>query len=386
MKRERIWVVVLMAGGVVGISGMRALAGAIGAGDVLVYQVSGTALGLESNAAAVSILDIAGNTTVAQTFNISGMSSPLYSTTAQPVEDMALSANGTEVSFMGWTEPGTSGPLGETGGIPRGVGTLNAAGVYAQPAVYAPSTGALVLEGGLDQPHGAYSSDGSNWYMGSTTGMYSDVLSIPDFKAPGPLGGSDGTLAVKGFGGVTYALHTLTSTDIDGTLTASTLSIVTPTTPGSGTLGITFTPVITLPAAAHDFSMVSSQNNGVYDMLYVTTSSGISKFGLVGGVWTAEGTDASAGVEGIAAGPRNGGGAELYVTVDNSITGASTLDSIEDNAGVSAAINGSTPFVKYTAPAGDALDGVSLAPVPEAGTLGVMGIAGALVMRRRRES
>jgi hypothetical protein len=346
-------------------------AAAIAPNDILVYQVASSGFGIGNNSANLSIVDLPTGQllTPVQIFDISAMASPLYSTTVHPIANMALSANGTEVSFTGWTTTGSGGPLGSQA-IPRGVGVLNAAGVYSLVATYTPGS---LLPGGIDQPHAAYASDGVNWYIGATTGMYLNGGTTP-------LTHSDGTLAVKGFGGVTYALHTIPNPalDVDGTASATVLSTVTPATPAPGTTSITYSPVVTLPASARDFSMLSSQNNGVFDTLYLTTASGISKFGLVNGTWTPEGADTLVGVESIVALPRPAGGANLFVTVEP-IAGGDTVDAIEDNASFNATLSASTPFIRYTAPVNGALRGLSAAPIPEPATFVLLASSFALL-------
>ena len=62
------------------------------------------------------------------------------STTNDPIANLALSNNNTQVSFSGWTTKGTLGTaLGLDPSIPRGVGTLDPNGNYAQPTTYLPS-------------------------------------------------------------------------------------------------------------------------------------------------------------------------------------------------------------------------------------------------------
>jgi hypothetical protein len=61
------------------------------------------------------------------------------------------------------------------------------------------------------------------------------------------------------------------------------------------------------------------------------------------------------------------------------------LEEITDSSAAGAPINPSTPQVLYTAPALDALEGVSLAPAPEPASLGIIA-AGSLLIRRRRRS
>jgi hypothetical protein len=344
----------------------------IGGGDVLVEQSGTTSVGGSSNAAAFLLLDINPSTSgVVQSFVSTQFSSAgkMYTTTQQPLENLSLSDGGTEVSFAGWDSPGTASPLGTTQGIPRGVGTLDASGAGGMSASYNPA----VLNPSPDQPHTAYSPNGVNWYFGRYRWH---VLQ----QRHDATGGSNGTIAIKGFGGNTYALHMIRPSimpDQENTVGGDRISLVMLATPGTG--GITFTTILTKETPGlviHDFYMLSSGNNSVYDTMYVTTSSGVDKYALISGTWTAEGSAALAGASGIAAKELAGGGVSLFVSADGN---SATLDELTDSAAFNATINASTPLVLYTAPTDDLLHGVSLAPVPEPASL-VLAMLGGLAL------
>ena len=349
--------------------------------DLIVYQTRNDVTGL-SNAAPVSLLDISPTAGLVQSYPLLNLASPLYSTTNDPIANLALSNNNTQVSFTGWTTKGTLGTvLGLDPSIPRGVGTLDPSGNYAQPSTFLP-TG---TPGRPDQPHTAYSSDGVNWYFGATSGIYYN-------NATAPLTGSDATVAIKGFAGKTYALHTLDTpfiqpngTDAGPNSGATVLSSITPTTAGPGITSVTFTNLITLPTAAHDFLLLSSISQSP-DTLYVTTNFGIAKFALINNVWSSEGTISLPGTTAITGQLGFGVGAILYVTV-NTGTGQSavgTLDKIFDTAAHNATLTAAAPTILYTAPALDALEGVVLAPTPEPAPLALLSIPFfALLIKRR---
>ena len=349
--------------------------------DLIVYQTRNDVTG-PSNAAPVSLLDISPTAGLVQSFPLLNLASPLYATTSDPIANLALSAKSTEVSFPGWTTKGTAlTALGLDPSIPRGVGTLDPSGNYAQPSTYLPAS----IPGRPDQPHAAYSPDGVNWYFGATSGIYYN-------NATTPLAGSDATLSIKGFGPATYALHTLDTpflppngTDAGPSSGATVLSTITPATPASGISSITFTNIITLPTAAHDFLILSSFNQAP-DTLYFTTTTGHSKFPGSGSTWIPEGTFAPTGATSLTGKFVTGVGAELFVTVDTG-TGQSVvgkLDELIDTAAHNATLTAATPIVLYTAPNLDALEGVTLAPTPEPATVSLLALAGLSLLMKRQ--
>jgi hypothetical protein len=197
------------------------------------------------------------------------------------------------------------------------------------------------------------------------------------------LSDSDGTISIKGFGSNAYALHSISLfPDTQIRASADAISMITPATPGTGS--IMYTTLLRFPPAdigPHDFYLLSSANNNVYDSLYVTTNDGISKYALIGGTWTTEGAVGLVNATDIAAEAAPGGGVTLYVTVAGSVplSTPSTLDEITDSTAFNATMNASSPAVLYTAPTGDELQGVSLAPVPEPASLVLMLLAVAMV-------
>ena len=212
----------------------RVFANGIATGDVVVYQTRNDIIG-NANAGPLSILDINPNTpALAQSFPISSQSSPLYSTARDPIETLALSEGNSQISFAGWTsDNAASGFLGTQPGIARGVGVISSTGNYAQPSTYNPAT-----LSGPDQPHAAYSPDGVNWYFGDTSGIYYNSGTTPLKSSPSVT--TDNTLAIKGFAGTTYALHTVAGSDEGLGVMATVLSTISPPAPSSGITSITF--------------------------------------------------------------------------------------------------------------------------------------------------
>jgi hypothetical protein len=277
------------------------------------------------------------------------------------------------------------------------VGVINAAGVFSQPAIYNPAS---FFGNTADYPHSAYSLDGYNWYFGDTSGIYDNDGIAPITQqqdVPAGTTGNFNTISIKSFGSSTYALLEVPVTVLGETVMSRDLAIFNPPGPNVSTSLVTMTHEIGFPSAdgtASDFTMVSSQNNGVYDAVYATVGGTIYKYGLVGGTWTAEGEfDFGIGfpgsIRGIAAVDAPGGGVDLYFSTDgsNGVTPSSELEEISDSAGFDETFAASTPEVLYTAATGMAFDGVSMAPVvPEPAGVGMLAAGGLILLVRRRVS
>lgn len=378
----------------------------IAPGDLLVYQAGDATDNTSDQGLPLYILDLNPSNPGAapvQTWDISTEADPLYATKGPTgpanIGTISLSDNNSEISFTGWTTTSASptSPIQSTQGIARGVGVINAAGVYSQPVTYNPATLTGFLANGSptqDFTHTAYSADGANWFLGDSGGVYynNGTAPIPTTLDTGgnPVGNFD-TTSIKSFGGTIYSLHSV-SNEITGDYTLSTVS---PSSINSSTTGINYTLVVK-PSAAEgvaqdDFTMLSSANNGVYDTLYVADGNTIFKYALISGTWTLEGGDQilAANFAGIAADPAPGGGVDLYVSIQHNIEAGppNTVDEITDSSAFDAAFTPSTPEVLYTAPAGVAVYGVSLAPtVPEPVSLAFLPAATLLILTRRRRS
>jgi hypothetical protein len=279
-------ITMLAAVSAVVISAAAVNADAISPGDILAYQV-GDSGGLKPGAP-LDIVELNPSNPSAnpvQTWAISDEADPLYSIQAD-LGVLSLSAGGSEVSFTGWTS--ASSQLATTQGIARGVGVINAAGIYSQPAVYNPAT--LVADPSTtsdDLTHTAFSPDGANWYFGDSAGIFYNNGTAPLIAtlddADKTMGNFD-TLAIKSFGSNTYFLHVAPTSD--PAVNEYVLATAVPSAPSSDTTGVSFTHLVTFPLGetARDFYMLSSSNNGVYDTLYATNNREILKYALVNGV------------------------------------------------------------------------------------------------------
>src|SRR5262245_60786104 len=222
-----------------------------------------------------------------------------------------------------------------------------------------------------------------------TSSAFTDVASGSNPRGAISTNGTD-LWVTGGAGGIRYAtLGSTTSTQLSTTLTnlrqtnifAGQLYISTASgtavrvgTVGTGpptTSGQTITNLPGFPAATGGpygffFADLSAAVSGV-DTLYVAdeTAQALTKYSLVGGTWTSNGTvgvasDAYRGVTGVV----NGTTVTLYATRKggSGTTGGGEFVSLVDSSGYNGAFSG-TPTLLATATTNTAFRGIALAPV-----------------------
>lgn len=313
-------------------------AGSFSDGNLAVFQISSSA-----NNTTATIVEVDPNTSAQTPTNLiaieggSGGSALRFSGSASSTGYLSLNASGSLLTFTGHNTTTTSGNINTV--LPRGVGTLNAAGTFSLATTWTGASG--------NQARSATSLDGSTWYIADQGGIYTNGAS-----AASP---SMNVRSIRVFGGV---VHVLRASNTSGDTVVSTVSA-----PSGGT--VTGLPGLSNDNNAVDFFMVSSGENGSsFDVLYVLTSSGVKKYSLVSGTWTANGTYADVSGFGLAAAD-NGTGAVLYVTTGNGATAANSVVKLADTAGHNATISVTTGnnVTLYTTAAGTTLKGVSFAPL-----------------------
>jgi hypothetical protein len=309
------------------------------AGNLAVFRAdAGT------NNTTLSIIELdrvtAAQTTPVTTVAINGTTGPnalRISGSAGTTGYLANSNDGTLLCFTGHTTTTTAGNI--NGIVPRGVGTLNAAGVFRLATTYSGNGG--------QQTRCATTLDNYNWFIAEQVGVYTN-----DAVAPNPGGNFK---SVKAFGGTVYIFQSSGTVPVVGTLSAASGGTITglPGLPNG-------------PASSVDFYMVSSGSNGsAFDVLYILESSAIYKYSLVSGSWVSNGTyTTSFGGLGLAA-EKSGSGFNLYATSGNGSTPANNVIRLTDDAGYNAAINITTAnnVVLYTAPAGTIMKGIAFTPI-----------------------
>jgi hypothetical protein len=273
------------------------------------------------------------------TIPITGTSA-LRQSSAASTGRLALTADRTLLAFSG-AQDGT-GVTDETTVLLRGAGTIDssASGDYTLQTTYTGVSG--------NQARSATSLDKTNWYFGDKGGIYTNNTTTPL--------NTTNVRVLKVFGGQLIACAA-SSKSANPSVLSTVSADATMLTPLPGLES-------TIDANALDFYMIQSGVNGTnYDIAYVNDYGGnplvISKYSLVSGSWTLNGT-AALGVtaDGICA-VNIGGGANLYVTTG---TGG-TVVQVTDTAGYNAppVINTANNVVLYAGAA--YLKGIDFAPV-----------------------
>jgi hypothetical protein len=315
------------------------------AGNLALLQTDGT-----TSNTTVSVVEINTSTpgqAAIQTIAIPGTGANGIRVSASATSTLyaSYSSDGSLFSFTGANSADISSNVNTLN--PRAVVTLNSTGAASitLPTTYTGGSG--------NQTRSATSLNNINWYIADQGGVYTNGTS-----AASPTGN---IRAIKPFGGIVY-----TSSASATVIQVNTVSAIT-----GGTL--TGLPGLTNNASLQDFYLVSSGANGnSFDVLYVlsatsNTVGSISKYSLVSGTWTANGTYTTAfGGFGLAAQKDIvGGGAFLFASTGQGALAANSVIKLTDAAGYNTAINITTGnnVTLYTAAAGRIIKGVAFAPV-----------------------
>lgn len=319
-------------------------------GNLAVLQIA-TASANNTTGSIVEVNPTAGGSV--QTLPIDG-GTMRFSGSATSTGYLANSNDGSLVAFNAANSATTSGNSNTI--LTRAAGVFNNAGTFSLAATYTSTSG--------QQPRSATSINNTAWFIGDQNGIYTNGATT---ASP-----SGNLRAVKSFGGTVYA-GTAAGTP------SGQVSVV--SAPTGGTL--TPLPGLATNSSHQDFYLISSGENGAaFDVLYVLSATSntvgtITKFSLVAGIWTANGSYATTfGGFGIAAAD-SGTGALLYVSTGQGALAANNVLRLNDTAGHNAAINiTAAPTTLYTAPAGATVKGVAFAPsagVPTAPEIDVTG-------------
>ena len=264
-----------------------------------------------------------------------------FSGSATSTGYLANSNDGSLLSFNG-ANSATAGNVNTLN--PRGIGSFDAAGNYVLQTTYTGTSG--------NQTRGSTSLNNTNWFIAEQGGIYTN-----NSTTASPTGNFR---AAKSFGGTVYVGQ--------NSSTVTNIQVSTVSAPSGGT--VTGLPGLPNNAALQDFYLISSGDNGAaFDVLYIVsattnTAGTISKFSLVSGTWTANGTYTTTfGGFGLAAAD-NAIGALLYVSTGQGALAANSVLRLSDTAGYNTTISITTAnnVNLYTAPAGTTVKGVAFAP------------------------
>lgn len=250
---------------------------------------------------------------------------------------LALSNDKSLLSFSGANDG--VGVADETTVLLRGCGTLDASGNYTLQATY---TGIS-----KNQARAVVTADNANWIFADKGGIYLKNATTPANSANIRL--------VKCFGGTVYGVNAQNAGVIK---TVSTDGTTLTTLPGLEAV---------TDGAAQDFHMVSSQNNGTYDIIYINDGASIAKYSLSGGAWSLSGT-ASFGLtggvlaDGLCAANNGSGGAILYLTTGT----GNYIFTVTDTTGLGVAPSLTTATPIYTGSAAY-LKGIEFVPTGSGG-------------------
>jgi hypothetical protein len=351
----------LSASTLVGLIAGSASASILTSGNIVVLQAGDG--GSIANNAPFSVLELTkapGQASPVQSFDISGMATnPLYtSASASSTGYLSLSQDRSSVQFNAHTIRAAIG-TNENTITTRGVGSINAGGSYSLIGSYTGASGNQARSAGL--------MSSGDLFIGDQSGLYASGASLPSITA--------NVRNIHSFGGTPFAFQASTTAAALSSITGGPAAPTLTALPGIGALGTTI----------QDFYMVSSGNDGTFDLLYISSTTGVSKFQLLGGTWTARGAATVAGgFFGIAAELDAAGGVDLYLTTGSGAGNGNSVKKFIDSALPSANITLDAGTTLFTAATGYTIKGIEFSPVPTPGACMLLTMGGALVARRRR--
>jgi hypothetical protein len=342
----RVWA--LLCGCLLALSPAAAVAASFSSGNLAVIQAEASAD--NTTASMIELNTTTAGQSAVQTIAINGTTMPnalRFNGSATSTMYLSLNNDRTLLVFNGANINDTAANVNTY--LNRGVGTLNPLGTFSLAATYTGGSG--------KQTRSASSVDNVNWLIGDQGGIYTNGATAA--SVTGNMRG------IKAFGGTVYGLTASTTLAPVGTVTATAYTGLTGLAVGN--------------SSKTDFYLIASGSNGsTYDLLYTTEASGnaagvISKYSLVSGSWTANGTYTTTfGGFGLAA-EKSGTNVYLYVTTGQGALTANSVLKLTDTNGYNSTIGISTAsnVTLYTATPGKIAKGISFAPngIVTSGTL-----------------
>jgi hypothetical protein len=327
-------------------------------GDVVVYRVGTGSGALSSAAFPVFLNEYEPNGTLVESVGLptstSGSNKPLLASGSGSSEGLlTLSANGEYLLAPGYDAAVGTAKISETSdtSVPRTVGRVSASGAVD-------TSTALTDVGNANNPRGATSSDGKTLYWsgaGKSTSGGVHVATLGASTSTLLSAGDTNARAVEIYNGRLYTSSDPTKEGIN----IATVGTGLPTTGGQATTNL---PFATAPSEPYAFSLLTLGLGSAPDTMYVADNGAgaIVKFGLVGGIWTKEGSVAVTAVTGVTANDA-GGVVTIFATTSGSSGEGGVLDKITDSSGVNGTLSGNVTQIA-TAPANESFRGVAFAP------------------------
>lgn len=322
------------------------------AGNFVVYRVGNGASALSAAAAPVFLDEYTASGTLVQSIAMpiadSGANQTLTSAGSSTTEGfLTRSADGRFLLLGGYdAAPGTAALSGTTAAaVNRVVARIDAAG-----NVDTTTTLGTAFSGG--NIRGVASTNGTDiWAVGSNTGVVYTTFGATSSTVIA--NNATNLRSVNIFDGQLY-----TSSGA-GTLRLDTVGTGTPTTTGQT---ITALPGVSITATINGyfFADLSAAVAGV-DTLYIAdeaSGAGLTKYSLVGGAWTLNGTIVAPTLRGLT-------GSVSGTNVSLIVSNATTISAFTDTSGYNGALTGSLTSI-VTAGTNTAFRGVALAPAAAA--------------------
>lgn len=347
-------------------------------GNLLVYRVGDGSGPLVNTGNTVFIDEYTTGGALVQSVNVSAASTGgfLASGTATSEGLMTISPNGQFVTLSGYNTASSSASLAGTTStaVPRSFMVMGINGLVSS------QTNLTDFASGNNPRSGVTTNGTDLWVSGAANGIsYTTTGSTTSVQLSTTV---TNLRQANVFGGQLYV-----STSSGTAVRLGAVGTGTPTTSGQTIVNLPGIPTTGSPYAFY----LADLDAGVagLDTAYLTddTASTITKFSLVGGTWTSNGTATATAIRGLTASVTGGVVSLFGSTGGSAATGGGSLYSLTDATGYNGAFSGSVATIA-TAGTNTAFRGIAYVPaaVPEPASMAVLGLGVLAALRRRRAS
>ena len=351
---------------VAGIAGLAfatlAQAAPITAGNVVIYRVGDGAAALSGAAAAVSLDEYTPTGTFVQSIALpstgTGALTAIGNSTTEGL--ISISGDGNRLVFSGYrADAGTASP--NVGTIHKVLGSVDISGT--------PNLINSISDGGTGAPRSATTTDGSIYYLGTSTGVR--------YVGTPAVGGTSTVIDTRNSRQVNLYSNVLYAANGSTTIAAKVQTYGTlPTGTTTGTAAVTLATTDAVQGfAAFDLNAGVAGVDTMY--LVSTVEALVRKYSFDGTNWNAVGSIAAGTVQDIT-GVVNGTDVNLF------LTSGSGLFALTDTTGSAGTLTGSLGTAIATPGTNQAFRGVGILSVPEPTSLAAVGLGAMALLRRRR--